>query len=160
MRPDYYTVKVCPLSMTELSSVVMESGLLRCPCMINTCHAMHWESFIRSIRLAALIGLLTVSSCFAWVLVSLEIQYHPAPSYPAAAASRRHNFPAITFSDSILPSRHLFWPTLHMHSRLRPMTLQHQDFHYGVSDPRYSQLQGYCPARSLRPLSHNAVSRD
>ncbi len=91
----YYTVKVCSLS--ELSSVVVESGI-RCPCMINTCHATALGILYPVYRLAALAGLQpSLLQYRAWVLVSLEIQYHPAPSYPAAAASRRHKFSAIIF---------------------------------------------------------------
>jgi hypothetical protein len=83
-------------------------------------------------RLAALVGLQpSLLQYRAWVLVSLEIQYHPAPSYPAAAASRRHKFSAIIFGRPDSPFQMAFlglWPTLHMHPRLRLSTmLQHPD---------------------------------
>jgi len=99
--PGYYTVKVCSLS--ESSSVVVESGI-RCPCMINTCHATALGILYPVYRLAALAGLQpSLLQYRAWVLVSLEIQYHPAPSYPAAAASRRHKFSAIIFRSTRFP---------------------------------------------------------
>lgn len=103
----YHTVKVYSLSMAGLSSVFVESGLLRCPCMMNTCHAMHWGSFTRSIDWRLL-------QYRNWVLVSLGMQYHPAPWYPAAAASRHHNFSTIIFqlnspSKIILPLANLIY---------------------------------------------------
>ena len=151
----YYTVKVCSLS--ELSSVVVESGI-RCPCMINTCHATALGILYPVYRLAALAGLQpSLLQYHAWVLVSLEIQYHPAPSYPAAAASRRHKFSAIIFGRLDSPFQMAFLdlrPTLHMHPRLRISTmLQHPDSPERVSTIELSTRFAILAERLLpRPM--------